>query len=428
MSRPRILVVDDEPGIRAAVGEILSDEGYEVALADSAAAARREAALSRPDLVLLDIWMEGEDGISLLREWVNTPSGAPPVVMMSGHGTVDTAVEATRLGALDFIEKPVSLAKLLYVVERALKTAPHHRVPLGSGPLLDVVDAHPAMARLKRALEAAAASEEPVLFIGEPGTGRETLARRLGRQCQRAFMPFVVADSDASSMRSTLASALRAQDRVLLFLNELSDVPPDVQGVLAAFLAEKTDDRVRLAASMRPEVAGAAEPVRRDVYDKLAVLVIEVPPLRVYRDFIPEVVRYYVDNLADREGYAFRQFSISALNRMRRHEWPGNLQELENLIKRLLASGSTGPVRVEEVDAAFSASAPAIPRLGEDLLSLPYREARERFERGYLSAQLELAEGRVAKLAERVQLERTHLYRKLKALGIELPSEERGGE
>lgn len=425
MSRPRILVVDDEPEIRTAVGEILSDEGYEVALADSAAAARSEVAASRPDLVLLDIWMEGEDGISLLRDWVSAPAGAPPVVMMSGHGTVDTAVEATRLGALDFIEKPVSLAKLLYIVERALRSAPRRRALLGSAALLDIIDTHPVIARLKRALETAAHRDEPVVFAGEPGTGRETLARRLAHEGQREFVPFVLAGADEGSIRGALSAAARSRDPVLFFLNELADAAPDVQAALVAFLATPETERMRVAASARPDTMSVEGALRRDLLDHLAVFVIEVPPLRAYRDFIPEIVRYYVDNLADREGYHFRQFGVAALNRLRRHEWPGNLQELENLVKRVLASGNTAPVEIEEVDAAFAAATPPVPHLGEDLLSLPYREARERFERAYLGAQFELAEGRVAKLAERVGLERTHLYRKLKALGIELPSEER---
>lgn len=424
MSRPRILVVDDEPEIRAAVGEILSDEGYEVALADSAAAARAEVSTTRPDLVLLDIWMEGEDGISLLRHWASTPASAPPVVMMSGHGTVDTAVEATRLGALNFIEKPVSLAKLLYVVERALRSAPRRRALLGSAPLLDIIDAHPAVARLKRSLETAARSDEPVIFVGESGTSRETLARRLAQSCRREFVQLVVAGTDEAVTRVALNTAMRSANPVLFFLNDLGDAAPDVQAALVAFLAGSEVMDVRIAASARPEAMSAEGSLRRDLLDHIAVFVIDVPPLRAYREFIPEIVRYYVDKFADRESYHFRQFSVAALNRLRRHDWPGNLKELENLIKRVLSTETSAPVEMEEIDAAFAAATPAVPQLGEDLLSLPYREARERFERAYLGAQLELAQGRVAKLAERVGLERTHLYRKLKALGVELPGDE----
>lgn len=427
MNKPRILVVDDEPEIRAAVGEILADEGYDVGLCPGAEAAREEVARRRPDLVVLDVWMEGEDGISLLRSWARQPEGAPPVVMMSGHGTVDTAIEATRLGALDFIEKPVSLAKLLHMVAHALKAAPRRREPLGSAPLLDVIDAHPAIARLKRLLETAASREESVLFVGEHGTGRETLGRRLARRTERNFVAVTLADAGPESVRATIAGAAESRVSCVVFFNELGDASPQLQGALVGAMAERGDDRLLFAASADPGVADELEAgaLRRDLYDRLAVFVIEVPPLRAYRDFIPEVVRYYVDNLADKEGYAFRQFSVAALNRLRRHDWPGNLHELGNVVKRLLAGDVAGPVALEEVDAALAMSAPPAPRLGEDLLSLPYREARERFERAYLQEQLELAEGKVAKLAERVGLERTHLYRKLKSLGVDLPGEEK---
>lgn len=426
-SRPRILVVDDEPEIRVSVGDILEDEGYDVALAPSANAAREEVAKSRPDLVLLDIWMEGEDGISLLKDWVNAPGGAPPVLMMSGHGTVDSAIEATRLGALDFIEKPVSLAKLLYVVERALKAAPKRRTPLGAAPLLDVIDSHPAIARLKRLLDAAARREEPVLIVGEPGTGRETLARRVATQGERICVALTLADADASAVRAAATAARRGSRPALLFLNELGDATAAAQDALIAVAETETEGRLRLAASARPSVVSEVKSgrLRRELYDRLAVLLIEIPPLRSYSDYLPEIVRYYVDNLADLEGFAFRRFSVGALNRLRRHDWPGNLQELANLVKRILANGSEKPVEISEVDAALAAGSSAAPRLGEDLLSLTYREARERFERAYLTAQLELAEGKVAKLAERVGLERTHLYRKLKSLGIELAGDEK---
>ncbi len=418
MSLARILVVDDEPEIRSAVGEILADEGYAVALAESAQEARMEVAAERPDLVLLDIWMEGEDGISLLREWSEDTALGLSVVMMSGHGTVDAAIEATRLGALDFMEKPISLAKLLYVVERALKALPRRHAALGSASLLDIIDAHPRIAVLKKALAALVGRDESVLIVGEAGSGRETLARRLARIEHRGFEPFVLTDADPAALRTGLAATRRAQSPQLLFFDELSDAVPMAQEVLVAFLNENKEVRLRFSASIQP-LAIADVSVRRDLYDRLGVLTIEVPALREYREFIPEIIRHYVETLADREGYTFRQFSVAAINRLRRHDWPGNLQELGNVIRRLLAAGSNATVEIEEIDTAFTANLPAVPRLGEDLLSLPYREALERFEYAYLGAQLKLAGGRVAGLAARVGLERTHLYRKLKNLGID---------
>lgn len=421
MSLARILVVDDEPEIRTAVGEILSDEGYEVALAESAKEARMEVAAARPDLVLLDVWMEGEDGISLLREWSEDPALGLSVLMMSGHGTVDTAIEATRLGALDFMEKPISLAKLLYTVERALKAVPRRHTSLGSASLLDIIDAHPRIAALKRALESIAGRDESVLIVGEAGSGRETLARRLARIEHRGFEAFMLADIDPATLRAGLAATRRTQSPRLLFFDELSDAASAVQEVLVAFMNENRDMRLRFSASIQSQIV-ADNHLRRDLYDQLGVLTIEVPALREYRDFIPEIIRHYVDTLSDHEGYTFRRFDVAAINRLRRHDWPGNLQELGNVIRRLLAAGSSAPVALEEVDAVLAAHMTTAPRVGEDLLSLPYREAVERFERAYLSAQLALVEGRVSRLAERVGLERTHLYRKLRSLGIELSS------
>ena len=414
---PYILVVDDEPDIRNLLQEILEDEGYEVSIAENGEAARSSHRERRPDLVLLDIWMEGEDGISLLREWSEDATLGLSVVMMSGHGTVDTAIEATRLGALDFMEKPISLAKLLYVVERALKALPRRHAALGSASLLDIIDAHPRIAVLKKALSAIAGRDESVLIVGEAGSGRETLARRLARLDHRGFEPFVLTDADPAALRTGLAATRRAQSPQLLFFDELSDAVPMAQEVLAAFLNENREGRLRFSASIQPHAVADAQ-VRRDLYDRLGVLTIKVPALREYREFIPEIIRHYVETLADREGYTFRQFSVAAINRLRRYGWPGNLQELGNVIRRLLAMASNATVEIEEIDTAFTANLPAVPRLGEDLLSLPYREALERFEYAYLGAQLKLAGGRVAGLAARVGLERTHLYRKLKNLGI----------
>ncbi|MGH8126997.1 MAG: sigma-54-dependent transcriptional regulator, partial [Gammaproteobacteria bacterium] len=370
MSLARILVVDDEPEIRSAVGEILSDEGYEIALAESANEARLEVAAKRPDLVLLDVWMEGEDGISLLREWSENPELGLSVLMMSGHGTVDTAIEATRLGALDFMEKPISLAKLLYAVERALKAVPRRHTPLASASLLDIIGAHPRIAALKSALESIVGRDESVMIVGETGSGRETLARRLARLEHRGFEPFMLTDADPAALRTGLAAIRRVQSPRLLFFDELSDALPAAQEVLIAFLNENREARLRFSASIQAQAIADAR-VRRDLYDRLGVLVIEVPALREYRDFIPEIIRHYVETLADHEGYTFRQFGVAALNRLRRHDWPGNLQELGNVIRRLLADGNQGTVEIEEVDAAFAANLPRTPQVGEDLLSLP---------------------------------------------------------
>ena len=424
MRAARILVVDDEPEIRSAIAEILADEGYTVALAADAQTAREEVRGARPDLVLLDIWMDDEDGITLLKEWVAEPSGAPAVVMMSGHGTVDTAIEATRLGALNFIEKPVSLGKLLHVVERALKVHPAHREPLGVAPLFDLLADRLPWKPLMQALRSLVGGDEPVLFVGESGSGRRTLARQLAVRDGRGFSSVSLAAITAPQLHAAMEAVPTPG---LLYLGELDEAPTAVQEALLARLTRRdAGSGLRFAAGAGPGVQErlAGGRLRRDVYDRLHAQVIVVPSLCRYREHLPTIIRYSVDRLIAQEGLAFRRFEVAALNRMRRHDWPGNLRELENVIRRLLAVGGNEAVSLAEVDAVLQ-PVETVGRLGDDLLSLPFREARERFERSYLQAQLELAEGRVAKLAERVGLERTHVYRKLKALGIELPNEEK---
>ncbi len=423
-----ILVVDDEPGIRSAIGEILGDEGYKVELASGALEARRAVAAARPDLVLLDVWMEGEDGISLLKSWTKLPGGIPPVLMMSGHGTVDTAIEATRLGALDFIEKPVSLSKLLRMVTQALRAAPRRHESLGTPSLFELVGAHPAIARLRRSFAAACGCDEPVLLVGETGSGREMLARQLARDDRRSYVRVPLAGAEPQDLR---LRAEKSREPTLVFLNELGDASGKMLEALLE-LVSRSATRAngggpRFVASMCPGADGEDKfrGLRRELHDRLAAFTLEVPPLREYRDYLPEIIRYYVDELADREGLAYRRFGADALNRLRRHDWPGNLRELSDVLKRVLANASTEPVGLVEVDTVLGTGVSPAWRLDEEMLALPFREARDRFERAYLQAQLELAGGKVAALAERVGLERTHLYRKLKMLGVNLGSDER---
>jgi two-component system, NtrC family, nitrogen regulation response regulator NtrX len=448
VSSPHILVVDDEADIRGLLKEILSEEGYEVDVAANAAQARASRARQIPDLVLLDIWMPDVDGITLLREWQGTAADGCPVVMMSGHGTVETAVEATRLGAFDFVEKPLSLAKLLRTVERALDAGRRHRQ---SGKLLGAPLAIPLgksklMQQLRAEAQQMAANPSPVLIIGEPGSGREALARYLHEHGPRAVAPFVALV--ASSLREADAEArlfgregadgqhtaglLEEAANGTLFIHELEDLPPAVQRLLVGVLEsgqftrlggqEPVPFRARVLSAAQPgiEQRAGGDGTRRDLLAHVNVLIMRVPPLREYAEDVPELLRHQVDRLVDADGLPFRRFSVAAQNRLRNYPWPDNVRELRHLVHRLLIHGGAEEIRLEEIERELAVQTPPDePLVKQDLLALPLREAREQFERAYLQQQLLLCNGKVGQLAKRVGMERTHLYRKLRSLGVD---------
>ena len=447
MSSPHILVVDDEADIRGLLKEILSEEGYEVDVAANAAQARASRARQVPDLVLLDIWMPDVDGITLLREWSAAAADGCPVVMMSGHGTVETAVEATRLGAFDFVEKPLSLAKLLRTVERALDAGRRHRQ---SGKLLGAPLAVPLgksklMQQLRAEAQQLGANPSPVLLVGEPGSGREALARYLHEQGPRAGAPFVALI--ASSLRDADAEVrlfgreqgdgstpglLEEAGNGTLFIHELEDLPAGVQRLLVGVFEsgqftriggrEPLAFRARILSTAQPglEQRAGSEGLRRDLLAHLNVLIMRVPPLREYAEDVPDLLRHQVDRLVDADGLPFRRFSVAAQNRLRNYPWPDNVRELRHLVHRLLIHGGAEEIRLEEIERELAVQAPPDePLVKQDLLALPLREAREQFERAYLQQQLLLCNGKVGQLAKRVGMERTHLYRKLRSLGVD---------
>jgi two-component system, NtrC family, nitrogen regulation response regulator NtrX len=444
MSAARILVVDDEADIRGLLKEILSEEGYEVDAAADADQARAARARQSPDLVLLDIWMPGTDGITLLREWSTSAADGCPVVMMSGHGTVETAVEATRLGAFDFVEKPLSLAKLLRTVERALEAGKRRRQPARQVPpqLLVPAGKSKLMQQLRTELKQIASSVSTVLLIGEPGSGREAFARYLHSEGPRSAMPFVAVvasglrDTDAEEQllgRGDTAGLLEQASGGTLFVQDVEDLPPSAQRLLLGVLESGAFSRVgsmqsrpfdaRVLSTAQPGVeirAGANGGLRRDLLAHLNALIVRVPPLRDYAEDVPELLKHFVDRAVDADGLPFRRFNVAAQNRLRNYPWPDNVRELKNLVHRLLIQGGPEEIRLDEIERELAIqSSPGEPLVKQDLLALPLREAREQFERAYLQQQLSLCNGKVGQLAKRVGMERTHLYRKLRSLGVD---------
>ena len=450
MSNSHVLVVDDEADIRALIQEILSDEGYGVTVAGDATEARDARARKKFDLILLDIWMPDTDGITLLREWSDAGDLDSPVVIMSGHGTVDTAVEATRLGAFDFVEKPLSLAKLLRTVEAALESANRQSSAARSmlPSLLAPVGRSAIMQTLREKVQQYANHDESVLLSGEPGTGRGAFARYLHALSRRADEPLVsvtAASLTQGSAEEQLlgreeagkihAGAFERAGKGTLVIDELSDLNEAAQKVFLAVIEDKKYRRVsgsdpvalqaRIVATIGTDYEARLDDgsLRRDLVARLSVLSLRVPPLREYSEDVPELLAYYVDKLVDSDGLTFRRFSVAAQNRLRNFPWPDNVRELKNLVRRLLMSGFDEDIALDEVETEIRANAPVDePLVKQDLLSLPLREAREQFERAYLQQQLVLCDGKVGQLAKRVGMERTHLYRKLRSLGIDFKS------
>lgn len=450
MSTSKVLVVDDEEDIRALIQEILSDEGHSVTVAADAGEARAARAKNDFDLVLLDIWMPDTDGITLLREWSESGQLGCPVVIMSGHGTVDAAVEATRLGAFDFVEKPLSLAKLLRTVEAALESADKQsRSVYAALPgMLAPIGRSKVMQKLRERVQQYAKHDSPVLIVGEAGSGRGAFARYLHALSKSADGPLIsitAASMTESNAEEQLlgsendgeihAGAIERAAGGTLVVDELSDLNATAQRALLAAIEDRGFRRVggRQKLALNTRVVATAPvayeaiiekgALRRDLVAHLSTLMLIVPPLRDYSEDIPELLAHHVDKLVEAEGLQFRRFSVAAQNRLRNYPWPDNIRELKNLVRRLLLLEESGDITLEEVESDITAGTPvAEPLVKQDLLSLPLREAREQFERAYLQQQLVLCQGKVGQLAKRVGMERTHLYRKLRSLGVDFKS------
>jgi DNA-binding NtrC family response regulator len=443
MSVSKILVVDDEADIRRLLQEILQEEGFEIEVAANAREARERRAQRPPDLILLDIWMPDVDGVTLLREWNSNPAVSCPVVMMSGHGTVETAVEATRLGAFDFIEKPLSISKLLLTVHRALDS----RRPAGAGAAGTVASVAPfgrsrVVQQFRAELTRAALASQPLLLIGEPGSEPEALARFVhlsGAHAGKTFLSMNARTMSASQAVDILIGAnadgsglLQQAEGGTLYIGDIESLPEALQQLLSGLLQSGVvygrDGRLlrssaRLIASARPDLEQrlAAAGLARELHAQLAAFPVRVPALRDYAEDVPELLRHTIDQLTEGERLRFRRFTVAAQNRLRNYPWPDNLREMRNLTRRLLQREGPEEISLEEVERELVA--PAVTEASlvkQDLLALPLREAREHFERAYLTQQLQLCSGKVGLLAKRVGMERTHLYRKLRSLGIEI--------
>ena len=451
MTSEKILVVDDEAEIRNLIREILVDEGFEVATAENGNSARAMLEQFHPRLVLLDIWMPDVDGITLLKEWNESGKLTNPVIMMSGHGNIGTAVEATRLGAYDYLEKPLSLAKLVLTIKNALDASrlqkENLRLRQHSQTPTRIIGKSKLMANLRGQLEKVAGLATPVLIVGEPGTDKEAVARYLHAVSARKDKSFVnvsVSVPEAETMVNELYG-VEDEDEIrngfldqaeggTLFIKDIGDMDLATQARLQGTLKDQSYKRVngtetiqlntRIITATRHHLADRVKDASfsDELYFQLNVVPIQVPPLREHYEDVPDILEYFVNFLVEQEGLPYRYFTTAAQNSLRRYPWPGNSRELKNLVQRMLILGGDAVIDLEDIEAVLGEQPANKEADNLKNLDLPLRQARENFERDYLEYQLKQANGSVSKMARNVQMERTHLYRKLKSLGIDIKS------
>ena len=408
----KILIVDDEVGIRELLSEILRDEGHDVSVAENAAIARTSREMARPDLVLLDIWMPDTDGITLLKEWAANGKLTMPVVMMSGHATIETAVEATKIGALDFLEKPIGMQKLLTAVRHALD---HGKRPSFNELSLLAFPRSSVLKELKKRLEQLAASNRSVLLRSSPG-GIVELAARTLHQTAKPWLDLAV------DTRPLTLDDLKAISGGVVYAEELGRLVRLQQKNLL-FIAERLDKfNLKLVAGTDMDATAlSTHGWDEGLLGRTFSARIGVPALGEIRDEIPEIAGQLLTRLVEAGETPLRRLSTAAQNVLRQHDWPGGYAELKAAIRSLATAALEEEINGDDVQhlVAPGASAPGVSLgMALEVMGLPLREAREIFERMYFEFHLSKDGGNMTRLAEKTGLERTHLYRKLKDLGL----------
>lgn len=453
-----ILIVDDEADIRAQIAGVLSDEGYETRSASDSDGTLAAIEARLPSMVLLDIWLQGSkrDGIELLKMIQESHPGLP-VIMISGHGNIETAVQAIRLGAYDFIEKPFEADRLLLVIDRSLETyrlkRENQELRQRAGGNVELIGESAGINAVRQAIDRVAPTGSRVLISGPPGSGKEVAARTVHQKSRRAEGPFVVLNAASMAPERMEAELFGVEKGALgpdtpskvgtfeqahggtLFIDEVADMPLETQGKILRVLQDQTFIRVGgtrpvqvdvrvVAATSRDLLAEIAEQrFREDLYYRLNVVPIKVPPLRDRRQDVPALAQYFMARAAEASGLPPRELALDALAVLQTCEWPGNVRQLRNVVDWILimAPGEpSAPVRATMLPPEITTSTLTSLRAdnGGEIMGMPLREAREMFEREYLQAQVIRFGNNISRTATFVGMERSALHRKLKSLGI----------